>query len=398
MIRSLILSITLALVSLESSEFIKNINKELKKVKYPYQEFRDQKVHRPFTVVYQTDDKNLITLISSQCRHNNPVQYVYYKTPDDAYTRFLLDTQDLISYSGRDKLKPFWDIRYINPVSKYIDGKTYGNYPNHGTYTGLDTRSGVNNIGIGTIASRGDESGSIVQLECINGILTGGTTINLYDAPEQTIDYAGPQTTFAYRLGETISISPWKSNGTGNLMLQGHFNKPLYKNYEKNIGGGVYIGIFIQNKHHGTFLNFVIGLYAAGNAWLEEKSVIQFDPTTNVVHVATVVSNDSWWSTKSPLSMSIEEVYSHPYKKTRDDQSWNDFYRVNISYKNLLAVLQELKENPPKGAKNKKFDLNPQDWKVTSVMIQYELEEMGGKATLSGSFRDFEVYLSEYPL
>lgn len=380
------------------SEFINNIKQEFERVKHPYKEFRDKKVERPFPVVYQKDDKDIKTIISSQCSNNQAVQYVYYKTPDDAHNSFLLDTQSLISYPGRSKLKPFWDVRYIDPVSKYIDGGTSNNYPNHGEYTGLDISSGINNIGIGTDASRGDASGSIVQSECINGTLAGGATINLFDAPLQSIYYAGPQSTFVYRLGQTQSLSPWKFNGTGNLMLQGYFDKPLYNNYEKNAGGGVYMGIFIRNKHHGTFLNFVIGIYAAGEAWIEEKSGIQFDPTTNVVYVATVVSDDSWWSTKSPWSKSIEKIYSITTKRTSDDQRWNAFYRVNISYQNLLAVLQELKENPPKGVKNKEFGLNPEDWDITSVMIQYELEETGGKATLSGSFRDFEVYLSEYPL
>ena len=98
------------------------------------------------------------------------------------------------------------------------------------------------------------------------------------------------------------------------------------------------------------------------------------------------------------MSKSIKEVHPIAHKKTPDDQQWGDFYRVNISYQNLLAVLNELNTNPPKGALGQKFGLKPQDWEVTSVMIQYELEETGGKATLSGSFKDFEVYVSENPL
>jgi hypothetical protein len=61
-------------------------------------------------------------------------------------------------------------------------------------------------------------------------------------------------------------------------------------------------------------------------------------------------------------------------------------------------LLQELAENPPAGAEGQNFGNNPADWEVTGLMLQYELEEEGGKATLSGSFRGFEAYLSEYPL
>lgn len=400
-ISSVILIVIFGLSGCDLSKYTDKIEREVKRVKHQYSEDREEtnkEDKRPFTMVFQEDDNDIITLISSQCSHNQAVKYVYYKTQVDAHNSFLSDTHKLISYPGLSKLKPFWDIRYVDPVSMYMNGSNYDHYPNHGSFTGLDIRRGVDNIGIGTDASRGDASGGIVQLECINGTLVGGTTINLFNAPEQYIHYAGPQSTFAYRLGQTSLTSPWKSNGTGNLMIQGYFDKPLYFNFKKNIGGGVYMGLFIRNKRNGKFLNFVIGVYSSGTAWIKEKRGIKFDPTTNIVHVATVIKDSSWWSTKSPWSRTIGEVYSGEKKKTRDDQKWDDFYRVNISYQNLLAVLQELKKNPPEGAINQDFGLTPQNWEVTSIMIQYELEETGGKAILSGSFRGFEAYLSKYPL
>jgi len=54
-----------------------------------------------------------------------------------------------------------------------------------------------------------------------------------------------------------------------------------------------------------------------------------------------------------------------------------------------------LKTNPPVGAENTDFGISPEDWEVTSIMVQYELEESGGKALLSGSFRGFNAYISE---
>ena len=96
--------------------------------------------------------------------------------------------------------------------------------------------------------------------------------------------------------------------------------------------------------------------------------------------------------------MSIQEVEESSSKRTKDDGKWNDFFRVNIAHQNLLAMLQELKDTPPAGTEEKDFGLNPAEWDVTNVMLQYELEEKGGKALFSGSFHGFEVYTSHNPI
>lgn len=378
------------------------VEKEVERVKSKYQEYigaGEDRGERPFTVVYQENESEKATLISSQCSSNETTKYVHYETVVEANRRYLKDTENLVSSPGINSLKPFWDMRYVNPVNKYIDGGDYRDqYPNHGEKTGLDTRNGVNNIGIGTYSSEVETSGVIAQSECINGSLAGGATINLWDAPEQFINYGGPQTTFSYRFKKTALTSPWKSNETGNLVMQGYFDKPLYENYGENKGGSVSIGLFMKNKRKNKLLNVVIGIYASGTAWMEEKSGIKFDTSSNIIHVATVISEDSWWSTISPLSKSIQEVSSISNKKTSDDGRWDDFYRVNISYQNLLAILNELREKPPVGGEGQDFGLSPEDWEVTSLMIQYEVEESGGKAILSGSFKGFEAYLSKNPL
>lgn len=347
---------------------------------------------------YQSDPSKKTRLISSQCSSNEAIAYTYYNTPEDAYNNHLNDIKNLISYSNAPQLKPFWDIRYVNPVTKYINNGTYNYYANHSKYTGLDVRSGPNNIGIGTSASKTDASGSIAQLKCIDGQLTGGNTLNLYDAPNQSINYGGPHTSFKYILGSTSLSSPWKANKTGNLMLQAHFNTPLYINPTQNIGGGISFAFFLQNKNNGKRLNYVIGAFVAGQGWIREKSGIQYDPTTQTIHVATVVRKSSWWSTISLQSKPIEALSPSSYKDTHTKQEWNNFYRVNVSYKNLLLVLQELKDNPPKDVTGEDFGLSPEDWEITSIMIQSELDEQGGEAMLSYSFRGFEAYTSQLPL
>ena len=395
-----LLWLSMALLVFNGCELIDKAEEEIERIKHQYEEYVDggeDRGERPFTIIYQEDENAKTVLISSQCTHNAPVKYTYYTTPSDANNRFLLDTQSLISSPGYT-LQPFWDIRYVNPVSQYINNGDYPHLADHSVRTGLDTRSGLSNIGIGTYASQTDAGAGIVQAKCVDGSLAAGTTINLYDAPEQYLNYGGPQSTFAYLINKDSHIGPWKSNETGNLVLQGYFDAPLYNNYEENIGGGVYFNFFIRNKKNGKNLNFVVGIYASGVAWIEEKAGMKFDPTTNIVHVATVASENSWWSTISPKSKSIEEVYNTPNKQTSDDGKWNDFFRINVSYHNLLAVLQELATTPPVGAEGQDFGLNPEDWELTAVMLQYELEETGGKGTFSGSFKGFEAYLSEYPL
>jgi len=135
-----------------------------------------------------------------------------------------------------------------------------------------------------------------------------------------------------------------------------------------------------------------------GEAWQKEKAGIRFDPTTSIIHVATVIQADSWWTTISPRSKAIQEVFDTPNKTTKDDNTWNSFYRTNISYQNLLAVLNALKNNPPEEIAGQDFGSSPEDWEVTLIAVQYEIEEQGGKALLAGSFSGLEAYISENPL
>ena len=368
------------------------------KVKHVYEEIRGKKSRgpKPFKVVYQDENAPKSILVSSACSHNSNVNYVYYQTPSDAYSNYYRETKSYVSYTGRQK--PFWDIRYVNSVSKYIDNQTHTEYANHALNTGLDARSGSRNIEIGTSMAQVSPEGSVAQAKCVSGALAAGTIINLNDAPEQYITYAGPQSTFKYKLGRSTLTSPWKSDKTGNIMIQANFDAPLYHKYGNNIGGGVYFNLFLRNKKTGKHLNYVIGIYGIGEAWMKEKAGIRFDPTTKVIHVATVIKDSSWWCTKSPSSLEIQEIFDSNLRTNYDDGVWGEFYRVNISYQNLLAVLKELKDNPPPEAAGENFGLSPQDWEITSIMIQYELEEQGGKALLGGSFRDFKVYVSRLPL
>jgi len=390
----------IALITMSGCKLKEQAEKEYQKLKNKYEEATDiiQRGKRPFPVVFQTNEDAKTTIISSQCANNQVPKYIYFATQADATNNIFTAIKNLYSYPHQGILKPFWDSRYVNPVSEYIKGTDGSHYPNHATLTGLDARTGIRNITVGTGASQVDPAGVVLQSECINGKIVAGTTVNLNDAPSQSLTYGGIASTFIYQIHADNHIKPWKSNKTGNLMMQANFNIPIYMNFEQNIGGSISYALYFYNQRNKKHLSYIISVYAAGIAWQKEKAGIRYDPTTDIVHVATVVKDSSWWSTKSPKSDSIIEILSSPNKTTKDDGKWTHFYRVNIAYNNLLEVLKEIKRNPPEAVAGQDFGLSPQDWEVSLLAIQYELEEQGGKALFAGSFRGFEAYISNNPL
>jgi len=392
--------LALTLFILSGCDLADKVEAEYERIKHDYEEFigEDDRGPKPFTVVYQEDENAKTTIVSSVCNDNQAVAHIYFSNQTDATNNIFTAIQNLYSYPLSGVLKPFWDIRYTNPVSTYVNNSDGTHYPNHALLTGLDAREGDRNIITGTGLSEVDIAGSLATSKCVNTQISAGTTLNLYDAPEQSLLYAGIATTFVYQIHTDNHIKPWNSNQKGNLMMQASFDMPIYHNYEQNIGGSVAYNIFLYNPKINKHLNYIIGIYAYGEAWQQEKAGIRFDPTTNIIHVATVIKDDSWWCTKSPKSLDIQEVYNIPDLTTTDDGQWNDFYRVNVSYQNLLAVLNELRTNPPAEVAGQDFGLNPEDWEVTLLAVQYELEEQGGKASISGSFSGFSTYLSEDPL
>ena len=336
------------------------------------------------------------TIITSHCADNKDVKFIYFQTQVEAKHTIHSKTKHLYSYPKDGILKPYWDIRYTNQIEAYMfDDKA--NLPYHAEYTGLDTSIGMKTMVAGTEKALVDTSSSVIQSKCTNGLIAGGTTLNLFDSPEQTLTYGGVQSTFTYQLHNN-NIRPWDSNTKGNLLIQSFFDTPIYHNYARNIGASIAFNIFLYNPNIKQSINYIISLYAVGEAWKDEKQNIKYDPTTETVHIATVAHKDSMFSTLSTISSQLQVVHNTPNKKTSDDGSWDTFYRVNLSYNNVLNVLKKLQESPPKEVSGIYFGLSPHDWELTSVAIQYELEEEGGKASLSGSFRGFETHLSQHPL
>jgi len=390
----------IVILSFPACDLVDKAKTEYERIKHDYEEYvgADKRGPKPFTVIYQQDENAKSAVISSVCSANQDLKHIYFSTQTQAHQNIFDAIKNLYSYPYQGILKPFWDVRYTNPVNTYVNNTDGTHYPNHATLTGLDTRTGSRNKIIGTGLSQVDASGGLVQAKCVANHLVAGTTLNLYDAPEQSLTYAGIASTFVYQIHIDNHIKPWNTHSKGNLMLQAFFDEPIYHNYAQNIGGSVAYNIFLYNPKINKHLNYVIGLYAYGEAWQREKAGIRFDPTTNIIHVATVIKDSSWWCTKSTKSKEIQEIYNTPNKTSTDDNKWESFYRVNISYQNLLAVLNTLQTNPPAEVAGENFGTHPEDWEVTLVAVQYELEEQGGKASISGSFSGFNVYTSEDPL
>ncbi|MEA1879930.1 MAG: hypothetical protein U9N11_04745 [Campylobacterota bacterium] len=338
------------------------------------------------------------TIFSSGCSDNHSIEYIYSSTQAEATHTIFSKINTLNSYPKIAVLKPYWDIRYTNPIEEHVNNTKALHLPNHAKHTGLDVRFGTSNILRGTSLSKVDTSSSIVQSKCQDGLIVAGTTLNLFDSPEQILTYAGVQSTFAYQFRYDNDIMPWANNATGNLMIQAFFDTPIYSKYDKNIGGSVSYNVFLHNEILEESLNFIITFYAMGEAWKDEKSDIRYDPTTHTTHIATVAKRNTKYATLSDISSELQTVKNTPNKITSDDGKWETLYRVNITHENLLNVLKKIEQNPPKEIGDNYFGTQPKDWKVTSISIQYELEEEGGKALLSGSFKGFESYISHHPL
>jgi len=316
-------------------------------------------------------------IISGKCNDNPSIPFIYNQTVANVNANFYSQTNGLTT--NHNSQKPYWDVRYTNPIQLYINGGSY-NYPNHGIYTGLDVNTGYRNFGAGTIASRLDSSGIIIQTECINGYIAGGAMLNLYDAPQQHIVFGGIQATFAYTFDDNTRPSPW-TNNSGNLMIQGYFDNPWYQNFGGNPGAEVNIGLFLRNRFNDNILHYIISIYRANHGFSEEPDT-SFDPNLGIAFVITLIKNGTIWVTKSPYSKSAEG----PRNYTVSGYSgWNDFYRVNISNADLKNLLQ-----------HSNLQQSPQDWELASIFLQYELEDEGF-ASFAGSFRAFEVYKTSTP-
>ncbi len=339
----------------------------------------------------ESDPKSVI--VTSKCKYNKRASYIYYKTPSDIDYHNYYKKIDSLS-STPTKEKPFWDIRYVNKIYNYTNSNQLDELSKKISFS-LPNNS--NSTLFGTNYLLNSKDANLVTTKCEDGVITSKATLNLLDTPNQYIEYGGPQSSFKYIIKNSNLSKPWSSDKTGNLMIQASFNKPEYKRYEQNMGGTISFGFIIHNKKLNKYISYVIGVYAAGDAWLEERAKLHYDTSTGFIHVATTIDNGTWWSTKSPKSELSVRVKGTP-EEIKNDRDFRHFFRVNITYNNIKAILRELKNNPPIEASGEDFGLNPEDWQVTSIFIQFELEEEGGNAILSTSFKGFEAYKSKLPL
>lgn len=181
------------------------------------------------------------------------------------------------------------------------------------------------------------------------------------------VEFGGPQSTLIYRFAE--KRYPWSEGD--NLMMQAEFRNIIYNNINTNIGGTVSFNMFIRNKYTDERINYVIAVYALGDAWKQEQPDVLYDPTTSTSFVGTVVRAGTKYVTMSQISSELNDT--------------DGFFRVNITKENMLSALEA------KGLS----DISIADWYMDFIGVQFELEEEGGDATLYGEFKGFSAYVTK---
>ena len=323
------------------------------------------------------------TIVSPYCWNNQDIEYLYYKTPTD--TDRLpndLHSRGLFTDPHSNTFKPMWDLRYVNPSSSLFDA------PNHASYTGLDTRYGNRASAFGTNISRWYNAGSIVQTECVNGLLAGGTMVNLWDTVDQSIgekETGGPQATFKYRI--IGNIRPW--NNGKNLRIQANFDRPIYTKSSGNIGGNISFVASLQNIHNPALqFYYVMPVWGYSNGYGREQ-YIGHDNNLYFASAPFISTEDDGtrYAIASQYSnQTFRVTASNNVNPTSDDGIWPHFFRVNVPYKSFQKALNDI------GHSSK-----PEDWRVIMLGIQFEIEEDGGKGSIAGSFLGYSAAITDSP-
>jgi hypothetical protein len=321
-------------------------------------------------------------LVPATCSSNQPTNWVYTEWATDADTVTARTANWVTSPYGSSSpvFYPVWDLRYTNPVLDYNSSYPYGNYADHLSVTGISGSDTLTAWAVGSNASLYDGTGSIAQVKCVNGYLVFGTMVNGWDSPSQSVGFGGPQATWGYGFfnstnGVTIPASaprPFTSGGIGNVIFQGYFTTPYHQGSE---GGQVSFNIFfsrISDPH--DYINYVITVYASNYSGLEE---------INRPHnfVQSAIRGGTNYTTQSQYSAT--STYTGG---TIASEGWPTFYRVMISYQNMVNLLAEW---PKPG--------DPTDWALTGASVQYEFTG-DYTQTLSGSVQAFEIYYSDSPV
>lgn len=327
-------------------------------------------------------------LVSSLCSTNQEQEPLYFGSPPPLGT--VIYKRLSVPMNGNAIMAPYWDVRYTKPISrldKPLATTPVTTYANHLPYSGINSSSYAVAPAWGTEASKSDASGSLVQTKCINGYLAASAAVNGWDSVP-VITFGGPAATWTYQFtaglaGINTAAAPWHPDGTGNLMLQGLFTRP-YHHSADNLGGAeVNLNVFLADKYFPSkTINFVISVFRS-NGILSEGSAIAPDPTTGAAWVSTLIQDQTQWVTASPYSYRTMSMTG----TTSSSEMWPYFYRVNITYANLMAVLRSAKT----------LGVKPENWVVTNVAVQTEITGSLNQS-VGSSVRAFEVYSSNSAL
>ena len=186
------------------------------------------------------------------------------------------------------------------------------------------------------------------------------------------VAFGGPQSTLIHK----TKARPW-SRGTG-LMMQYTLNYAEMQVLKGDPSGNVALILFAENVLTGKRINILVSTIVLGHAWVDEQPEPLYDPTTKTTFYSSSLKKGNKYTSMDNYSNEVIQR-SGPFKI-----GGGIFFRSIITYENFQTMIS-------------RADLGhtPEDWELTIIGLQTEIEESTGEANLELNFENFEAYIVE---
>ena len=284
--------------------------------------------------------------------------------------KFLLLTLTILLFSGCDSDEETLPPRVATDgalmSSLFTDVCT--NVPTYNYDTQADTHTYFKDIAGQPVYWDNRYTVDKTTVDCNNGLVFS-TAIDTRTTNGNVV-FGGPNSTLVYRFQD--KHFPWKNKT--NLMMQVEFDSNSYENLDTNNGGTVCFNFFARNVNTGHRINYVINIFSYGQGRTYEVDKVLYDPSTDTHFINSVLKPGTEYTTLSDISNIIN-----------DD---NGLFRVNVSAANFNKALQDMEGD----------NGTAEDWYLTFIGMQFELEEEKGNGLLDGKFRKFKSYITTSPM
>lgn len=148
--------------------------------------------------------------------------------------------------------------------------------------------------------------------------------------------------------------------------------KSLMYTNNNSLGGNISVISYFYNKKTNQHITITANAIAFGKSNTKEVKEPRFDPTTNIVHIESMIYKDTIYTTKTTKSDCVVRV---------DNILNNKLFQVAITEQNFKRALSETN-----------MDINIENWELSESMVQIEFEEVeNGDDMLDISISDFEI-------